>query len=194
MSNKADKQAKARAQAYKQQRERQEIDRDAEPSSEETRPKIRNEQDFQDLVGRRIEEAIRNGAFDNLRGKGKPLNLQRNPFVPEDMEMAYSIMQNNDIAPGWILDRKETQRAIDQFRARLSVGVQAYYAVLQTAKDAAARGRIAELWHGQLRQWETELGELNRRIGLQNIKQPLPHLEIFKLRMEDELTRAGLTN
>jgi hypothetical protein len=194
MNNKADKQAKGRAQAYKQQRERHEIDRDAEPSPEETHPKIRNEQDFQDLVGRRIEEAIRNGAFDNLRGKGKPLNLQRNPFVPEDMEMAYSIMQNNDIAPGWIIDRKETQGAIDRFRAKLSVGVQAYYAALQTAKDAAARGRIAELWHGQLRQWETELGELNRRIGLQNIKQPLPHLEILKLRMEDELTRAGLTN
>jgi hypothetical protein len=70
--------------------------------------------------------------------------------------------------------------------------VQAYLAALQTAQDGVARGRIAEQWHGQLRQWETDLGELNRRIGLQNIKQPLPHLEIFKLRLEEELARAGL--
>lgn len=192
MSDKANIHAKARAQAYKQQHERQEVDKDAEPSSESTRPKIRNEQDFQDLVGKRIEEAMRNGAFDNLRGKGKPLNLQRNPFVPEEMEMAYSIMQENDIAPGWILDRKETQRAIDHFRARISAGVQAHLTALQTAKDASMRGRIAEQWHRQLRQWETDLGELNRRIGLQNIKQPLPHLEIFKLRLDEELARAGL--
>src|SRR5262249_9229816 len=74
------KNTKERALEYKDHRQAKET----EQASEQKRPPLRNDQDFIDLVGRRIEEAMRQCAFDNLRGHGKPLNLQRNPFVPAD--------------------------------------------------------------------------------------------------------------
>jgi DnaJ family protein C protein 28 len=156
------------------------------------RPRIESEQDFQDLVGRRIEEAMRNGAFENLRGKGKPLNLQRNPFVPEEMEMAYSIMAQNKIAPEWIGDRAEMLRRISAFRERLRTLVGEHQHQLKQNNDPVARAKTAQQWHAHLRQLETQVLELNRQIGTVNLKQPIARLEIFKLRLDEELARAGL--
>jgi DnaJ homolog subfamily C member 28 len=156
------------------------------------RPRIESEQDFQDLVGRRIEEAMRNGAFENLRGKGKPLNLQRNPFVPEEMEMAYSIMAQNNISPEWIGDRAEILRRINAFRERLRALVGEHQHQLKQNNDPVARANTAQQWHGHLRQLEAQVVELNRQIGIVNLKQPIVRLEIFKLRLDEELARAGL--
>jgi DnaJ homolog subfamily C member 28 len=189
--SKPDPNAKRKAQEYRQQLENEE----AEPQRQAERPRISpgidSEQEYHDLVGRRIEEAIRNGAFDNLRGKGKPLNLQRNPFVPEEMEMAYAIMEANHIAPEWIGDRAAVLRRIEAFRLKVREAVAAYQTRQAAAVDALARGQTAQLWVEQIKQLETQLVALNRQIELVNFKQPTIHLEIFKLRLDEELTRAG---
>lgn len=186
--NKPDPNAKRKAQEYRQRLDNEEV----ESQRQAERPHINSEQEYHDLVGRRIEEAIRNGAFDNLRGKGKPLNLQRNPFVPEEWEMAYSIMEANNIAPEWIGDRAEVLRRIDAFRLKVREAVTGYQAQQAAAVDALARGQTAQQWVEQIKQLETQLVALNRQIELVNFKQPTIHLEIFKLRLDEELTRAGL--
>ena len=73
------------------------------PSEPATR---RTPEQWHDLVSQRIEEARRNGAFDNLPGKGKPLEVRPEPFVPADMQMANSLLKNNDLVPVWISDPK----------------------------------------------------------------------------------------
>ena len=181
---KLDPSAKHKAQAYQEQ---QAADQEKQRAQE---PTLRSEEEYHDLVGRRIDEAIRNGAFDNLRGKGKPLNLQRNPYVPEEMEMAYSIMQNNKIAPEWISDRSELLRRIEAFRLQFRTAVHAYQAKRQASSEAA-RAQTAQEWHQQLQAFETLLSQLNRQIEIINLKQPISRLEIFKLRLDEELTRAG---
>lgn len=182
-----DKNPKKRASAYQQARANKE-----QTQATDKRQPIRNEQEYHDLVGRRIDEAIRNGAFDNLRNKGKPLNLQRNPFVPEDMEMAYSLLEKNQLVPGWIADRSAIQRQIETFRSNLRKAVAHYLAQIQAAADAQQRGRLAQDWHAQLQAWEGEVVELNRRINTLNLQQPIARLELFKLRLNEELVRAGL--
>ncbi|RIK41427.1 MAG: hypothetical protein DCC55_11960 [Chloroflexi bacterium] len=185
--SKPDPDARKRAQEYRDKLENKE--RDLQCQAE--RPRIGSEQEYHDLVGRRIEEAIRNGAFDNLRGKGKPLNLQRNPFVPEEMEMAYAIMQNNNIAPEWIGDRAEVLRRIEAFRLKVREAVVGYQKRRAQTAEAPARAQAAQHWVEQVKQLETQLVALNRQIELVNFKQPTIHLEIFKLRLDEELTRAG---
>ena len=41
-----------------------------------------------------IREAQERGDFDNLKGSGKPLDLNAYFETPEDMRMAYSLLQN----------------------------------------------------------------------------------------------------
>ena len=48
----------------------------------------------------KIKQAIASGEFDNLPGKGKPLDLDDAYFAtPEHLRMAYSILKSADIIP-----------------------------------------------------------------------------------------------
>ena len=47
----------------------------------------------------KIKEAIARGEFDNLPGKGKPLDLDAYFATPEDLRMGYSILKSADIIP-----------------------------------------------------------------------------------------------
>ena len=50
-------------------------------------------------VDEKIKEAIARGEFDNLPGKGEPLNLDAYFATPEHLRMGYSILKSADIIP-----------------------------------------------------------------------------------------------
>ena len=54
---------------------------------------------FQKNVDKKIEEAIARGEFDNLPGKGKPLDLDAYFATPEDLRIGYSLLKTADIIP-----------------------------------------------------------------------------------------------
>ncbi|NLO98421.1 MAG: DUF1992 domain-containing protein [Peptococcaceae bacterium] len=47
----------------------------------------------------KIEEAIKNGEFDNLPGKGKPVNLDYLDLIPPEMRPAYTVLRNSGCLP-----------------------------------------------------------------------------------------------
>ena len=55
----------------------------------------------------RIQEAQREGLFDNLPGKGKPLNLDDDSGVPEDLRLSFKILKNANCLPIEMELRKE---------------------------------------------------------------------------------------
>ena len=54
---------------------------------------------FWRIAEERIKEAQRAGAFDNLPGKGKPLDLEDLSWVPEDLRISYHILKNAHVLP-----------------------------------------------------------------------------------------------
>jgi hypothetical protein len=54
---------------------------------------------FERIAENRILEAIEAGAFDNLEGKGRPLNLEDDAYIPSELRMAYKILKNADCLP-----------------------------------------------------------------------------------------------
>ena len=54
---------------------------------------------FQRNADDKIKEAIAKGEFDNLPGKGKPLDLDAYFATPEDLRMGYSILKSADTIP-----------------------------------------------------------------------------------------------
>jgi DnaJ homolog subfamily C member 28 len=146
--------------------------------------------EWDNLINQRIEEAMRSGAFDNLRNKGKPLDTSPDPHVPPDMQMANSLLKNNDLAPAWISDRAAMLAAIERFRQILRT-VAADFAQARAEATTPQRGRqLDEMWQAYVESWRAEVVELNKRILTQNLKQPVTFLEIFPLRLEDELERV----
>lgn len=68
---------------------------------------------FQKIAERRIMEAIREGAFDDLPGAGQPLKLEDDSHVPEDLRIAYKILKNAGYVPPEVALRKEIAKAED---------------------------------------------------------------------------------
>ncbi len=147
------------------------------PETENERARL-NPFHFESAVDKQIREAMARGDFDNLKNQGKPLNLARDPNVPEDMEMAYNLLKNAGYAPDWI----ETRQAIDAARAKLFAPLQNFLAhPPPNAQDAArAQNKIIE-------QFRVQAAELNRWIDLHNLKAPTTQVHLHRIRIEAEV-------
>jgi hypothetical protein len=62
---------------------------------------------FVRIVEERILRAQREGAFDNLEGAGRPLVLEDDSGVPEELRLAYKILKNAGCLPPEIEMKKE---------------------------------------------------------------------------------------
>lgn len=51
------------------------------------------------IAEQRIREAAQRGDFDDLPGAGKPLALDDDLLVPEDLRMAYRVLKNAGFVP-----------------------------------------------------------------------------------------------
>jgi hypothetical protein len=54
---------------------------------------------FELLAERKIEEAVSRGELDGLPGAGKPLDLEEDALIPEDLRLAYRILRNAGFVP-----------------------------------------------------------------------------------------------
>jgi hypothetical protein len=68
---------------------------------------------FQKIVEKRIKEAQKGGAFDDLPGSGEPLEFEDDSRIPEDLRMAYKILKNADCLPPELLLKKEIRQMED---------------------------------------------------------------------------------
>lgn len=54
---------------------------------------------FDRIVESKIREAQEQGKFDNLPGHGKPLDLEEDDHVPEDLRLCHKILKNAGCVP-----------------------------------------------------------------------------------------------
>jgi hypothetical protein len=124
-----------------------------------------------DIVERKIQDAMERGLFDNLKGLGKPLEIDENPYEGE-WRLAFKILRNAGAAPAWI----ELGREIEAELASLE-------RLMALAKDN--RGNRRE----QLRvQCLHKLEEINRKIDEFNLAVPMiwlqkTHLDPVRFRL-----------
>jgi hypothetical protein len=71
------------------------------------------------LAEQRLAEAVSRGELDDLPGAGKPLVLDDDPLVPEELRLAYRILKNAGFVPPEVesllktrLDKRYYEKAI----------------------------------------------------------------------------------
>jgi len=69
------------------------------------------------FVDEQIRRAIEAGEFNDLAGKGKPLDLKAYFETPEDLRMAYSILKSNNFVPEEVEMLKEIEAHKKQLEA-----------------------------------------------------------------------------
>jgi DnaJ family protein C protein 28 len=150
--------------------------------------RVRLRYERQELIDELIQEGMDKGYFDNLPGKGKPLNLNKNPYAA-DMELAHELLKENDLPPVWILQRTEILAKMAKIRAEIVRQWAWHEREFSIAR--ADKGRLTIRWDDYCLKWNSEIAELNKAIDAFNLKRPFDNLEIFKLNLENELKRAG---
>src|SRR5438270_7393938 len=73
-----------------------------------------------------IREAMEKGQFDDLPGKGKPIDTSENPFEDPDLRMVHRLLRNAGYAPAWIEERKSIEREFETATATLARGAALY--------------------------------------------------------------------
>src|SRR6266481_1548090 len=112
---------------------------------------------WENIAERKIREAIAEGAFDNLKGKGEPLDLEEDPYEDPSMRMAHRLLRNNGFAPAWIEEAKDLEHAIEMTRRDLARAL--------ARSGTEEQQRILDRFRGQI-------AEINRRILAHNLKTP----------------------
>ncbi|HKC63115.1 MAG TPA: DUF1992 domain-containing protein [Pyrinomonadaceae bacterium] len=82
---------------------------------------------LESFIEQQIKKAIAEGEFDDLPGKGKPVDLKAYFDTPEDLRMAYSILKDANVVP------EEVQLLKD---------IEALKAQLETCSDEEQKDRI----------------------------------------------------
>ena len=70
---------------------------------------------FEKIVEEQIRRAIADGEFENLRGKGKALELESYFQTPESLRMAYSVLKSAEFVP----EEVRMMQEIDAAKAEL---------------------------------------------------------------------------
>ncbi|GAB2229613.1 hypothetical protein Droror1_Dr00013860 [Drosera rotundifolia] len=94
-------------------------DRKLPPELRGKRGGVRSETDIINFVEQRIWQSMEEGHFENLPGKGKPLDLSTNPHADPAEDTLYRILSKNKCAPEWVELNKEIRTRVAEWRIAL---------------------------------------------------------------------------
>ena len=105
---------------------------------------------FDSIAERKIAEAIARGELDHLPGAGRPLELDDDAHVPEDLRVAYRILKNAGYVPpevDTLREIGELERFIERGAADSSAKAKVLrkIALLRTAAEARLDRRRARI-------------------------------------------------
>jgi len=136
-------------------------------------------QNFQSLIDQQMREAETAGAFQNLPGAGKPLKLDDDANVPEELRLAHRMLKGSGYAPPWI----ELKKSIAEAQADLAAWL---------ARANARWPRLAEPDRTQLRaEYEQHIRDLNKQITSYNLSAPPAAGQLPLLQPWRELRKLG---
>lgn len=153
--------------------------------------------DWESWVDQEIRQAQERGQFDNLPGKGKPLDLTPNPYA-QGQELAFKILKDAGYAPEWIELDKAIRKSLERARATLLRQWrwrEARLYELSGRMDSwseAERRRTLEGWQDAVAAFELDLEAINREIAELNLKTPSTCFQRSKVDVAQELARLGM--
>ena len=119
---------------------------------------------LESLTEKKLREAIENGEFDDLPGKGEPIDLRENPFEDPDLRVVHRLMRNAGFAPAWIEERKDLEAELEAARIKLSRAWGLF--------GEGSKAPCDPEWERSVWEFREKVAELNKRISMYNLKAP----------------------
>ena len=133
---------------------------------------------FESLTEKKLREAIENGEFDDLPGKGEPIDLRENPFEDPDLRTVHRLLRNAGFAPAWIEERKDIDAELAAAQTKLSRA----WALFGEGGKAKSEAE----WERSVKEFRAQVLELQQRIRIYNLKAPAAvfhrkHIDVEKI-------------
>ncbi|MEP6819370.1 MAG: DUF1992 domain-containing protein [bacterium] len=119
---------------------------------------------LESLTEKRLREAIENGEFDDLPGKGEPIDLRENPFEDPDLRMVHRLLRNAGFAPAWIEERKDIDAELEKAKTKLARA----WALFGEGGKSPSEPE----WERSVKEFRELVVELNQRVRIYNLKAP----------------------
>jgi DnaJ family protein C protein 28 len=133
-----------------------------------------------------IRKAMEEGKFDNLPGKGKPLQLEENPNEDPEWRLANHVLQTAGFISPWLEDLNAIEREVEAARA----GLQRAW---DWRKSALAGNQspvyVEAEWARAQDSFREKIIALNKRILDYNLQAPSDRFQILVINVERELER-----
>lgn len=156
--------------------------------SEEKQPR----RDWESSVDKQIREAMERGEFDRLPGAGKPLDLNENPYTPEDWRLAFKVLKDAGVAPEWIEQGKEIRTELRALATLLEQQTRWQREQIDRSSSLSPDQMIVEREHlAQARErvcrvYRQRAAALNKMIDTFNLRAP-SSVHVLRVRIEEEL-------
>jgi DnaJ family protein C protein 28 len=131
-----------------------------------------------------IQKAINEGKFDDLPGKGKPLNLDDNPHTDPDWRLAHHMLKSSGYTLPWIAARQEIEAQIEAARLGLGRAWEWRQRALQSGQPYA---QVQAEWGRAVRAFEGQVEKINQKIFDYNLQTPSEKFQLLKINAEKEL-------
>jgi len=128
--------------------------------------------DWESLADELAKQIVGDGRSTDLKNSGKRLNLNDDPYTPDDLKLANKLLKDNDLAPSWIAESKDL------------VGVREK--LITRVRAALTGGALPETLNA-------EVSAFNKRVLSFNLKAPqgVNHKRMIDLRMEQERVKRA---
>lgn len=142
---------------------------------------------WESLVDQKIREAMEQGEFDDLPGKGQPIDLSENPFEDPEWRTAHRLLRKAGFAPSWVEERKDIDTELALARAELARA----RLVLRNAQGTEHQTSAEARWERAEETFRRKVVELNRRINAWNLKAPSVAFQRKRIDVERELAQIA---
>jgi DnaJ family protein C protein 28 len=146
--------------------------------------------DWRDIVERRIQEAEKRGQFDDLPGRGRPLDLRENPFAKPEWRLAHRMLKHAGFALDWIELHKTIRLELAQCQKLLEDQLLWADKVLASTDDREEiDAQLDDIYRWTVASYTERAKKLNQKMELFNLMVPLMHLQKHKVPIVEELRK-----
>ena len=134
-----------------------------------------------------IRRAIQEGKFDDLPGKGKPLELDQNPHVDPEWRAAHQILKSGGFTLPWIERLRQIEVDLETARAKIA---QVWAWRQETLVKNSETYLIESEWSRAVETLNKQIAGINGQIRSFNLEAPSERFQLPLINPEDEIERA----
>jgi DnaJ family protein C protein 28 len=133
-----------------------------------------------------IRRAMEEGEFDDLPGKGKPLQLDNNPYQDPEWRAAHHILKSSGFSLPWIEALREIENKLQEAQTALARSWGWYQAELSRV-DGPSQNENE--WNRAVKSFDEQITAINEEIRSYNLQAPNERFQLLALNLEQEFER-----